>query len=147
VVAALLHDFGRLVVDDGDLSDSVGSDSGTPPKHGDHGELGAEQLSEYFSGRILFCVRNHAEAKRYLCTTESDYFARLSEGSVVTLEKQGGEMDEAERAAFESSPYCADAVRLRRWDDRGKVPGAAARSLDHWMAKVEGQIRGDLGAA
>lgn len=140
VVAVLLHDFGRLVVEDGDLSDSVGSGSGTPPKHGDHGELGAEQLHEYFSDRILFCIGNHAEAKRYLCTAEPEYFARLSTGSVVTLEKQGGKMDEDERATFESSPYCADAVRLRRWDDRGKVSGAAARSLDHWMAKVEQQI-------
>ncbi|MBU10567.1 MAG: phosphohydrolase [Gemmatimonadetes bacterium] len=141
VVAALLHDFGRLVVEDGDLSDSVGGDGETPPKHGGHGELGAEQLHEHFSDRILFCIRNHAEAKRYLCTTEPEYFDGLSKGSVVTLEKQGGKMDEEERAAFESSPYCADAVRMRRWDDRGKIPGAAARSLDHWMGKVEQQIR------
>lgn len=52
VVAALLHDFGRLVVEDGDLSDSVGGDGETPPKHGGHGELGAEQLHEHFSDRI-----------------------------------------------------------------------------------------------
>ena len=141
VVAALLHDFGRLVVEDGDLSDSVGGDGETPPKHGGHGELGAEQLHEHFSDRILFCIRNHAEAKRYLCTTEPEYFDGLSKGSVVTLEKQGGKMDEEERAAFESSPYCADAVRMRRWDDRGKISGAVARSLDHWMGKVEQQIR------
>ncbi len=143
VVAALLHDFGRLVVEDGDLSDSVGGDSPTPAQHGDHGELGAEQLHDYFSDRILFCIRKHAEAKRYLCTTEPDYFARLSKGSIVTLEKQGGRMDDEERATFESSPYCADAVRLRRWDDRGKDPGAEAKSLDHWMVKVEQQIRTD----
>ena len=143
VVAALLHDFGRLVVEDGDLSDSVGGGSETPPKHGDHGELGAEQLHEHFSDRILFCIRNHAEAKRYLCTAEPEYFSRLSKGSVVTLEKQGGKIDDEERASFESSPYCADAVRLRRWDDRGKIPGAAAKSLDHWMAKVGQQIRTD----
>ena len=143
--ATLAEDEGaddELVVEDGDLSDSVGSGSGTPP-NGDHGELGAEQLHEYFSDRILFCIGNHAEAKRYLCTAEPEYFARLSTGSVVTLEKQGGKMDEDERATFESSPYYADAVKLRRWDDRGKVPGAAARSLDHWMAKVEKQIRTD----
>ena len=106
-------------------------------------ELVAEQLHEHFSDRILFCIRNHAEAKRYLCTAEPEYFSRLSKGSVVTLEKQGGKMDEEERASFESSPYCADAVRLRRWDDRGKIPGAAAKSLDHWMAKVGQQIRTD----
>lgn len=143
VVAALLHDFGRLVVEDGDLADSVG-DAATPPSHGGHGELGAEQLHEYFSERILFCIRNHAEAKRYLCTVEPDYFDGLSRGSVVTLEKQGGRMDAAERAAFESSPYCADAVRLRRWDDTGKIPGAAARSLDYWMPKVEEQLHAPI---
>ena len=140
VVATLLHDFSRLVAEDGDLADSVGNDDQTPPLHGGHGELGAEQLHEYFSERVLFCIRNHAEAKRYLCTTEPDYFDGLSKGSVVTLEKQGGKMDDAERATFEGSSYCADAVKLRRWDDRGKIPGASARSLDHWMRKVEAQI-------
>ena len=141
VVAALLHDFGRLVVDDGELTDSVGDGDATPPQHGGHGELGAKELQEYFSDRVLFCVGNHAEAKRYLCTKEPEYFAKLSKGSVVTLEKQGGKMSDAESAAFESSPYCADAVRLRRWDDTGKIPGAAAKSLDHWLEKVEAQIR------
>ena len=140
-VATLLHDFGRLVVEDGELTDSVGEAGDTPPQHGDHGGLGAKHLQEYFSDRILFCVKNHAEAKRYLCTTEPEYFAKLSKGSVVTLEKQGGKMNDAECATFESSPRCADAVRLRRWDDTGKVPGAAAKSLDHWLVKVEEQIR------
>ena len=141
VVATLLHDFGRLVVDDGELTDSVGDGGTTPPQHGGHGELGAKELQGYFSDRVLFCVGNHAEAKRYLCTTEPEYFAKLSKGSVVTLEKQGGKMSDAERATFERSPYCADAVRLRRWDDTGKVPGAAAKSLDHWLEKVKEQIR------
>ena len=60
---------------------------------------------------------------------------------MVTLEKQGGKMDHEEPYTFESSPYCTDAVRLRRWDDSGKVPRAPAKSLDHWLTKVARQIR------
>lgn len=48
----------------------------------------------------------------------------LSAGSLATLKKQGGLMNDAELAAFESSSFAA-AVRVRRWDDEGKIVGMA----------------------
>ena len=141
VVATLLHDFGRLVVEDGELTDSVGDGGATPPQHGGHGELGAKELQEYFSDRVLFCVGKHAQSKRYLCTTEPAYREGLTEGSLTTLEKQGGLMSDEERAAFEQSPYVADAVRVRRWDDTGKVPGMPTESLDQYLELARAQLR------
>ena len=44
-------------------------------------------------------VRLHVAAKRYLCTTESDYFSRLSADSVRSLALQGGNMSADEIAA------------------------------------------------
>ena len=140
IAAALLHDFGRLVAEDGDLSDSIGGEAGCPI-HGDHGHLGARSLQGHLSDRVLFCIRNHAEAKRYLCTTEPAYFNQLSSASVATLEKQGGTMGAEERRAFEDSPFSADAVRLRRWDDAGKVSGSHGKPLSYWLEMVERQIR------
>ena len=80
VVAALLHDFGRLVVEDYELPDSVeGNDQpGVEVKAIGHDELGARSLEKLFSERVLFCVGKHAQSKRYLCTTEPAYRDGLS---------------------------------------------------------------------
>ena len=142
VVAALLHDFGRLVAADDELSDSVEHDvSGDDVKRKDHGEVGAMALKPYFSDRLLFCIGQHAESKRYLCTTEPEYRDSLSAGSITTLEKQGGMMSADEQTAFESSPFVADAVRVRRWDDGGKIPGMATESLDHFLELTRQHLR------
>jgi predicted HD phosphohydrolase len=39
-------------------------------------------------------------------------------------------MPDREREAFRSHPYFSDMLALRRWDDRAKVPGAAAPEID-----------------
>ncbi len=143
VVAALLHDFGRLVVEDYELPDSVEGNvepDATVQVMG-HDELGARSLGSLFSERVLFCVGKHAQAKRYLCTTEPTYLDGLSESSLTTLEKQGGLMSTQELAAFDRSPYVADAVRVRRWDDLGKVPGMQTRSLDDYLALARQQLQ------
>jgi predicted HD phosphohydrolase len=36
---------------------------------------------------------------------------------------------------FASHPWSADAVRLRRWDDLAKVPGATEADLDDLMER------------
>lgn len=142
VVAAFLHDFGRLIADDDELSDSVEHDVGDGVQRRGHGDVGASALKPFFSDRILFCVGQHAESKRYLCTTEPEYRNGLSTTSITTLEKQGGMMSDSEVAAFESSPFVTDAVRVRRWDDGGKVPGMQTKSLDHFLELTNKQFKG-----
>ena len=143
VVAALLHDFGRMVVEDEELPDSVEdhatADAGAVQEMG-HDELGAQRLAGWFSDRILFCVGKHAQSKRYLCTTEPAYRKGLTEGSLTTLKKQGGLMSEEELAVFESSPYLEDAVRVRRWDDTGKVPGMETGTLTDYLELARTQL-------
>jgi len=41
-------------------------------------------------------------------------------------------MDERECAAFGAEAWAADAVALRGYDDRAKVPGAATPALAHF---------------
>ena len=121
VVATLLHDFGRLIVADRDLTDSVGDGGESPPQYGGHGELGADRLRD---GRDSVLHSQPCRGKRYLCTTEPAYFAKLSKGSVVSLEKQGGKMDHEERDTFESSPYvptpsgCGAGMTAERYRER-----------------------------
>jgi gamma-butyrobetaine dioxygenase len=71
----------------------------------------------------------HADAKRFLCTTEAAYHDLLSPASKRTLVMQGGLMSGEEVAAFTAHPWCADAVALRRWDDQAKVAGKRTTPL------------------
>jgi predicted HD phosphohydrolase len=121
VVAALLHDIGWLV--------RGGSRS--------HEVRGAAFLARYFDDEISEPVRLHVPAKRFLCTLDPAYQATLSAASVRTLEIQGGLLDSDGMAAFEAEPYAVDAVALRRYDDRAKVPGAPTPQLDHYRPLVE----------
>jgi [1-hydroxy-2-(trimethylamino)ethyl]phosphonate dioxygenase len=116
IVAALLHDIGHLLED---VPDEI-SDWTTDARHE---EVGAHWLARHFGAAICEPVRLHVPAKRYLCATDAGYFARLSPASVQTLKLQGGPMSPAEVARFEGERYFRDAVRVRHWDDQGKVAG------------------------
>ena len=63
---------------------------------------------------------------------EPDYFGVLSEASRHSLAKQGGAMSPEEATDFALRSFAADAVRLRRWDDRGKVAGIEVPPLESY---------------
>jgi predicted HD phosphohydrolase len=44
-------------------------------------------------------------------------------------------MTAAEAVRFAAHPWADDAVRLRRWDDLAKVPGAPEADLDDLMQR------------
>jgi [1-hydroxy-2-(trimethylamino)ethyl]phosphonate dioxygenase len=46
-------------------------------------------------------------------------------------------MSAAEAARFEAESYAADAVRVRRWDDQGKVAGLRTAALGDYVALLE----------
>ena len=129
IVAALLHDVGHLVEDVPDELDDWKVDA-------QHEEVGGRWLAQRFPASVWEPVRLHVPAKRYLCATDNDYFAKLSPASVVTLKLQGGPMSAAETARFESELFYRDAVRVRRWDDAGKVAGLATPGLLDYKALI-----------
>jgi gamma-butyrobetaine dioxygenase len=45
-------------------------------------------------------------------------------------------MSDAEVRAFAASPHLDAAVRLRRWDDSGKVMGVTVRDLPYYRAML-----------
>jgi gamma-butyrobetaine dioxygenase len=140
VLAALLHDVGRYAVPRDRLSDALEEDEHAgrgagPPRRGHH-EVGADLIAPWVPARVAWCVRMHADAKRYLCATEPGYCDRLSPASRRTLVVQGGVMTASEVAAARGHPWLADALALRRWDDAAKVPGAATRPLSWWAPRL-----------
>ena len=128
VLACLLHDVGRFAADPALIADKSRPGTTAAGARGHH-DVGADLIAPWVSGRAAFCVRMHADAKRFLCTTDAAYHDLLSPASKRTLVMQGGLMSEAEAAAFASHPWCADAVALRRWDDQAKVSGKPTTSL------------------
>jgi phosphonate degradation associated HDIG domain protein len=122
VAAALLHDVGHFTSEFGAYSPTD-----TEDKH--HDDAGAEVLAPFFPPIVTECVRLHVAAKRYLCATDLDYHAKLSEASTHTLALQGGPMNDAEVAAFRTNPFHKEAVRVRLWDEAGKVAGMKTREF------------------
>jgi phosphonate degradation associated HDIG domain protein len=130
VTATLLHDIGHLLHD---LPADV-ADSGVDTQHE---ASGSAWLSRHFSLAVTEPVRMHVAAKRYLATMEPGYFDRLSDASKLSLRLQGGPMTAAQAAAFAIEPFFADAIRLRRWDEEGKIVGYHGPALDHFLPRVQ----------
>ena len=130
VLAALLHDIGHLLEIQPDAIEEWTLDAR-------HEESGAHWLSKHFDAAVYEPVRLHVPAKRYLCATDSGYFARLSAASVHTLKLQGGPMSVGEVARFKAEPYWRDALRVRRWDDQGKVAGLKTPALHDYAPLIE----------
>ena len=126
IAAALLHDIGHLF----EIERNNGPDYTTNLRH----ELtGSDYLSELFPLAVTAPIAMHIEAKRYLAANEAGHFDRLSRGSQRSLDVQGGPFTAAESARFMGLAGSADAVKLRRWDDFGKVIGLDVPDFDTWI--------------
>ncbi|WP_430332016.1 HD domain-containing protein [Rhodococcus sp. ACT016] len=118
VLASALHDLARSPL----IGEGVDAA---------HDRVAREWLAPRFGKRVGWLAGAHVAAKRYLVATDPTYDGNLSSESVATLRRQGGPaVDEA----WVSHPWWADAIRLRRYDDRAKVPGAQAPSIDDVLA-------------
>lgn len=116
-IAGLVHDVGTTL---------------RPDEPADHASTGAAAIAPLLGRRVAWLVSGHADAKRYLVTTDPEYRARLSERSIVTLEAQGGLMNDAEVVALSHAPDLDALLELRRADDDAKVPGRVVPGLDAW---------------
>lgn len=123
IAAALLHDIGHYTNEFPEDALEKGTDNL-------HEEAGAQVLDGFFPKVVTDCIRWHVAAKRYLCATDPGYLAQLSPASVDSLELQGGPMSATEVAVFSREPNLAKILRVRVWDDRGKVPGMPTPSFD-----------------
>jgi gamma-butyrobetaine dioxygenase len=133
VAAALLHDIGHLVNPKDEGATLRGVDAA-------HETVGAGYLARWFGPAVTAPVAQHVAAKRYLCTAEDGYFARLSEESVRSLAVQGGPFSAREVEAFLARPYAEEAIALRRWDELAKDLEMRTPSLEDFrpvLARAE----------
>jgi phosphonate degradation associated HDIG domain protein len=134
VVAALLHDLGHMLNDQGETPTMRGVDDL-------HQFAALPFLRATFGDDVLEPIRLHVDAKRYLCATRPAYYESLSADSKRSLVLQGGVFSAADAAGFIARPHAKDAVRLRLWDDLAKVPGAPTPPLAHFVAALEAAQR------
>src|SRR5262249_47648628 len=97
-----------------------------------HHEAGADLVAPYVPERVAFLIRAHAEAKRYLCTTEPGYYDSLSRGSKHTLTLQGNLMAPEEVARAVKQSWWPEAIGLSGWDAPAKGTGKPPRELAAW---------------
>lgn len=122
IAASLLHDVGHLLQKAGEDAADRGLDTR-------HEHIGAGFLARGFGPEVTNPVRLHVAAKRFLALREPAYAEALSPASSQSLALQGGPMNEAEADAFLAEPGAADALRLRRYDELGKVVGAVPAAV------------------
>lgn len=130
VAAALLHDIGHYTNEFGDDYVDQGIDNL-------HDEAGARVLDGFFPPVVVACVRLHVAAKRYLCAVDPSYFGKLSPASIATLKLQGGPMAPEEVAQFRQGPFYEEAVRVRLWDEAGKVPSMSTPPFDYYTPLLQ----------
>ncbi|MEM9630043.1 MAG: HD domain-containing protein [Pseudomonadota bacterium] len=130
IVGALLHDIGHFTSEFGTFTMNDTEDRY-------HEEAGAEVLSAFFPSVIVDCVRYHVAAKRYLCATKPDYFNRLSEASIHSLNLQGGPMSDEEVAEFEKNPNLKKIIQVRYLDEAGKRADMETPNFWHFAPMVQ----------
>lgn len=129
VAACLLHDYGHLVHDLGEDIADQGVDA-------HHESLGANRLRNLFEPIVVEPVRLHVAAKRYLCWKEPGYYEGLSEASQKSLHLQGGPMTDTEGAEFERHPFYDNAIRVRKYDDMGKLDDMQTPDFEDFRADL-----------
>jgi phosphonate degradation associated HDIG domain protein len=134
VTAALLHDLGHLLNDQGETPTLRGVDDV-------HQYAALPFLRGLFDDDVLSPIKLHVDAKRYLCATRSDYYDALSVDSKRSLALQGGVFTTEEAGAFIAQPHARDAVDVRLWDDLAKIAGAATPPLAHFVTIMEAAQR------
>jgi phosphonate degradation associated HDIG domain protein len=133
IVAALLHDIGHFTSEFGTFMMDD-----TEDRH--HEDAGAAVLERFFPKIVTDCCRYHVAAKRYLCATRPDYFNRLSEASIHSLNLQGGAMTVEEVAVFEQNPNLKDIIAVRYLDEAGKQAGMKTPDFWHFAPMVQNLV-------
>lgn len=133
VVACVLHDVARL-------PEVAAVHPGLP-----HEAAGARFCAPLLGARVAWLVGSHVLAKRVLVATDAGYAGALSPASTRSLGDQGGAAGGGLVEGFSAHPWADAALRLRRWDDLAKVPGASVPEPEELLPRLRRLWRGAPG--
>ena len=114
-LACFLHDIGHLLLDEHNSNNDFLN------KDLKHETIGYRYLSNYFSDNITYPVMYHVLAKRYLCTTNKEYYNNLSEASKKSFIIQGGKIDNKLLEILQKNNNFNNSVKMRKYEDLSKI--------------------------
>ena len=132
ICACLLHDYGHFIIEDPNQLVSKSVD-------GKHENVAFNFLKNYFKSEVTEPIKLHVQAKRYLCRNKS-YYDLLSDPSKISLELQGGIMNDEEVQKFTSLKFYKDAIILRKYDDDGKISNIKMKKIDDYRDLITSQL-------
>lgn len=134
IVAALLHDIGRII----NPKDREITDNGGDAKHE---EVGQKFLEPHFGPEVTMPIKWHVGAKRYLVATDPSYSKIVSPGSTRSMTGQGGVFEDEEAKTFIQQSFAREGVILRRWDDKAKSPDAITQPFDYFIPYIKACLK------
>jgi phosphonate degradation associated HDIG domain protein len=134
IAASLLHDYGHFFEGRGDAAERDGTDA-------HHEAHGAALLRPWFGPEVTTPIALHVAAKRHLSAVEPGYWEALSPASKLSLELQGGRFSPEQARKFAETPFADEAIRLRRYDDAGKLVGVTVPPLAAYVDLLAGLAR------
>ena len=132
ICACLLHDIGHFIIQDPDQLVSKSVD-------GKHEDIAFNFLKNYFKPEVTEPIKLHVSAKRYLCR-EKSYYNLLSKASKVSLELQGGKMNNDEAQKFILLKHHKNAITLRKYDDEGKIPNMKIKNINDYKELITNHL-------
>ena len=132
ICSSLLHDYGHFVIKDPNqlVGDKI---------DGRHEIIGANYLKKFFHYKIVEPILLHVDAKRYLARNKK-YFKNLSEASKISLELQGGTMNDLEAKKFEINKYYESAIKLRKFDEGAKQKNIKLKKIEDYKKLLSSKI-------
>ena len=124
ICASLLHDYGHFILDDPD-------ELVNKKKDGKHEDLAFKFLSKYFIEDVVLPIKYHVKAKKYLARNKK-YYDTLSDASKISLELQGGIMNNNEAQEFENNKFFKDSIKLRKFDENAKKAGLKIKPINEY---------------
>ena len=124
ICASLLHDYGHFILDDPDELVNKKED-------GKHEYVAYLYLKKYFKKSVVEPIKIHVKAKRYLSRNKK-YYNILSNASKISLNLQGGVMNDIEAEKFEGEKYFDDAIKLRKFDEAAKKKNLKMKDINDY---------------
>jgi predicted HD phosphohydrolase len=133
ICSCLLHDYGHFILDDPD-------ELVRKNKDGKHEDIGYEYLKKFFKREIVEPIKHHVMAKRYLAR-DKRYYNKLSNASIVSLELQGGLLNEKEAKLFEKEEFFKEAIKVRKFDESAKKVGLKIKDIIQYKDLLKASLK------
>ncbi len=124
ICSCLLHDYGHFIIENPDELVGLNLD-------GEHESIGYEYLKSFFKEEIVEPIKYHVLAKRYLAR-DKKYYNKLSEASKISLNLQGGVLNNEECNKFEQKKYFKSSILVRKFDEAAKKTDFKMKSIHQY---------------